>query len=509
VPVHLRILAAAVALALLAATPAAASDSIGAPAEQAAGAAPAPEPADADLRPVPPERNWAVPRLKLVPPDLAAVPTRLESSGPWLAAGNAVLADVAIWSWSKYVTKEDWADVTWESMKDNLNGPWVFDPNNFVTNQFAHPYQGSLSFTAARAAGLGFWASTPYPIVMSTLWELFAETEKPAINDAITTPVAGIFFGEVLYRLAGMVLDGGGARPGVAREIGAAAVSPMVGLTRLETGDRYRVRNVEVIPTHVELGAQGSFSGKATEDGATKETGGLVGASFWVQYGLPVPGWSLRKPFDHFDFKASLAVASTPFFNIAARGLMLGASFGEKEGSMDRGFWGLWGIYETFSPQVFRTSTSALGLGAIRQWAWGNGMALSFTGIGGVGFGAAGADRISEDARDYHFGLNSLVLLEAQLTVADRGMVSAAYRGYYIGGLVSDESQGSEAINRAEFGARLRVWGPHSLGLNVLAGRRWGTFSDRPDTHAKFSQAIASYVFTPGQTRASGLRVRD
>ncbi len=463
---------------------------------------------ESDLLDLVPDRSWAVPKLQLRRPDLAALPTSVEHPGYWLAAGNAFAADVVIWSWSKFVTKEDWADVTWASMKDNLNGPWVYDPNSFITNQFAHPYQGSIAFTSARAAGLGFWESTPYPIVMSTLWELFAETEKPAINDAITTPVAGIFFGEALYRMAGMILDGGGANPGVTRELAAAAVAPMVGVTRLETGSKYRVRNVEVIPTHTEFGAQGSFSGRGTTDGVTKVTSGLGGVSAWVQYGLPVPGWSLRKPFDHFDFKVSLAMAKSPFFNLATRGLMVGASFGEKEGSMDRGFYGLWGVYEAFSPQVFRTSTSALGFGSVRQWTWENGMALSTTGILGVGFGAAGADRPSDEARDYHYGLNSLVLLEAQLTAADRGMISLAYRAYFVGGLVSEDSKGSEQINRAELTARLRVWGRHSAGLNVIAGSRYGTFSDRPDSNAAFSQVIASYIFTPGASRASGLRPR-
>jgi len=449
-----------------------------------------------------------VPQLRLEPTDLAAVP-KVAEQAPGLAAFNALAANVLVWGYSKYLARADWADITLETMRGNLRGPWEYDPDAFLTNQFGHPYQGSLSFTSARAAGLGFWWSVPYPIVMSTLWELFGENENPSINDTITTPVAGTFLGEVLFRMSSMILDGGGATPGVWRELGAAAVSPMVGLTRLERGDRYRVRQLELIPVHFEVAATGSFSGQAIFEGDTQTTSGLIGFSTRVTHGLPVPGWSLRKPFDHFDFAGGMEIASTPLFNLAVRGLMLGRSFGEAEGTMGRGFWGLWGIYEAFSPGVFRTSTSALGLGAVRQWAWRSGMAISLTGIGAAGFGAAGADRVTTDARNYHFGMNTLILVDARLYAADRGLVSAAFRQYYIGGLVSNDSEGSEFISRLDVGTRLRVYGPHAVGLDVAAGFRFATFADEPDASARFSKVVASYVYTPGATLGSGLRPAD
>jgi len=158
-----------------------------------------------------PERVYAV-ELLTAAPDLARVPTRPRSVSPWLAAGVALPLQVAIWSWSRLVTRDDWARISLDSWRANLRGPWIFDRSNDATNQFAHPSHGSLSFTAARASGLGFWASLPYPLVASTLWELFGETVPPAINDAITTPVGGALLGEALHRVAAMFLDAGGAR---------------------------------------------------------------------------------------------------------------------------------------------------------------------------------------------------------------------------------------------------------------------------------------------------------
>ena len=160
-----------------------------------------------------PERVYAVEWL-CTAPDLARVPTRPPRVSPWLA-GIALPLQVAIWSWSRFVTRDDWARISLDSWRANLRGPWSFDRSNDATNQFAHPHHGSLSFTVARASGLGVWASLPYPLVTSTLWELFGETESPAINDAITTPVGGALLGEALYRIAAMFLDAGGARPGL------------------------------------------------------------------------------------------------------------------------------------------------------------------------------------------------------------------------------------------------------------------------------------------------------
>jgi hypothetical protein len=42
------------------------------------------------------------------------------------------------------------------SFRKNLTGKWVYDTDPFATNQFLHPYQGSMYHGFARSAGLGF-----------------------------------------------------------------------------------------------------------------------------------------------------------------------------------------------------------------------------------------------------------------------------------------------------------------------------------------------------------------
>ena len=91
--------------------------------------------------------------------------------------------------------------------------------NSFRTNQFAHPYQGSLYFTAARSLGVGFHTSRGSHhrrlLALGDGWGV----EAPAINDLITTAAAGIAVREVLFRLSTLAL-GDSDDPGFWREAG-------------------------------------------------------------------------------------------------------------------------------------------------------------------------------------------------------------------------------------------------------------------------------------------------
>jgi hypothetical protein len=447
-------------------------------------------------------RVYAPRKLKLRPPELLELPTRSKESTWLLPIAEKLLADGITWSVA-YAWGEEWTRVTPETIERNLTGPWTFDPNDFATNQFGHPYHGHLAFSAWRAAGHEFWESIPFPIVMSTLWELFAETEPPSINDAITTPVGGVFLGEVLFRLSSMVLDSGGLRPPAWRYWAAGLVSPTAGLTRALTGNRYRTRLEEPIPASIELRFGGSFSGSAYTAGDRWATGGLVSGLVQVTHGLPVGDWRLRKPFDHFDFVGSIVARDgDPWLVLQVRGLLKGDDYG---GGASRGFWGLWGLYDMTTLQLFRVSTSAVGFGTTGQWAAANGLALQGTAIVAGGFGAAGAREASELTPDYHYGLGALGILEAKIIAADRGVVRVSARQYHIGGWVSPESRGDEIVSYQTFGATLRVIGRHAVGLEVTRARRWAGFPDRPDTFDSFAQAVAYYAIVSDKTMGSGL----
>jgi hypothetical protein len=447
------------------------------------------------------DRQFAPPRLRFRPAEVATLPAAPRERS-WLVPLGEILAGDAIAWGTAYAAGKEWAKITPETVRSNLTGPWTFDPNGFATNQLGHPYQGHVYFAAARAGGFSFWQAAAFPAVASTLWELVAETERPSINDAITTPVGGTFLGEVLFRLSRMVLESGGLHPSPARQWASAVLSPPAAVAYALTGNRYRTRSEAPIPYAFEARLGGSFSGSSYRDGEYEGTAGLVSASLQVTHGLPSGTWRLREPFDHFDFHVAGLGQARPSMVLQARGLLEGWESG---GGASRAFTGLWGVYETNTFEDFRASTSAVGFGTTGQWAASNGIALQGTALLAAGFGAAGSREGSEVVADYHYGAGGFALLEARILAADRGAIRLALRQFFVGARISPDAKGHEAVAYHTFGATLRVFGHHAVGLDVTRARRWAGFPDRPGVFEAFSQAIAYYAYVSDATMGSGL----
>ena len=75
------------------------------------------------------------------------------------------LVDIAgvnlfLWGFS-YATGAPWAKVSPDTWKANLQAGLQWDDNEFEVNQFFHPYQGGMYFSAARVHGLNFWEAVP------------------------------------------------------------------------------------------------------------------------------------------------------------------------------------------------------------------------------------------------------------------------------------------------------------------------------------------------------------
>jgi uncharacterized protein with PIN domain len=59
--------------------------------------------------------------------------------------------------------------------------------------------------------------------------------------------------------------------------------------------------------------------------------------------------------------------------------------------------------------------------------------------------------------RDYHFGMTHQGLLALRLLLGDRVMIDMTARDYYVTGVGSDDSRGSEKIFRGNIGATFRI----------------------------------------------------
>jgi hypothetical protein len=404
----------------------------------------------------------------------------------------------------------------------NLSRKWIIDTDPFAINQFGHPYQGSMYQGFARASGLSFWEAVPYTMFGSALWEVAGENTTPSINDQVTTGVGGNFLGEPLFRLASLLLESSGSqRPGFWRVLGATALSPPVGINRFlffKKFDGVFPSHDPAVFTRVDLGVILSVHEDSSVNRNRDATGPAipqdyeendVSADLTVAYGLPgKPGYTYHRPFDYFAFQFTASVNNI-FENIISRGLLYGTDYAV--GDNYRGIWGLYGTFDYIAPQVFRVSTTGLGLGTTGQWWLSENVALQGTALATMAYGAGGVIRgdgvgavdpaTGEGERDYHYGVTPQGLLAGRLILGDRLLLDTNLRNYYVsrfGG--TEEGTGSENILRAEISATLRIFNLHGLTLKYVETRRDARYDGVGDT--KQSVGAFSLVYSLiGQTR--------
>lgn len=152
--------------------------------------------------------------------------------------------NAVIFSWDHFVTDRKWARVTGKHIHQNLTGGWVWDNDSFSGNQFSHPYHGGMFYNAAREHGLSYGVSLLYPLTGSLTWELFCETNRPAINDFLSTGIGGVAIGEVTHRVSDIFFDDtkrGASR--VVREVIGTFLNPVRSFHRMISGEMFRVNH--------------------------------------------------------------------------------------------------------------------------------------------------------------------------------------------------------------------------------------------------------------------------
>ena len=398
------------------------------------------------------------------------------------------------WYDRTYTEPEDIYATTYKTFEHNLKTTPKVDSDSFQINQLYHPYQGAIYFGFGRSAGLSYWQSLLYSLGGSELWETAGETDPPSFNDHVASGIGGSFLGEPLFRMASLVLEGGGRKPGVLRELAAACISPPTGINRFLFGERFDT----VFPSHnpptftrLRLGmsttARESDNGPVETYDRQQET-----VEFLMDYGLPGKhGYTYDRPFDYFNFEFAASSGKDRFENIMSRGLLYGADY--EVGHAYRGLWGLYGSYDYISPQVFRVSSTALSLGTTAQWWLMPQVALQYTALGGVGYAAAGTIS-GPGERNYRYGTAPQGLLALRLILGDRAMVDLNAREYYISDINGTSPDGHELIARGNVGLTVRVYGQHALGLQLTSTTRDSHSVGAEDRHQ--TEEIASVVYT-------------
>jgi hypothetical protein len=394
-------------------------------------------------------------------------------------------------------------DTNLSTIQHNLHHSWVFDNDPFSTNQFLHPYAGSMYYGFARSAGLNYWESLIYTFAGSALWEIAGETTPPSKNDQIATGIGGTFLGEPLFRMASLLLEHADGTPGFWRELGAALLSPSTAFNRLAFGDRFDT----VFPSHhpavysrVQIGE--AYTDHMRDQGVTQTIDHAEAQlDFKLTYGLPgKPDYAYTRPFDYFDFQFTASTANY-FESILSRGLLLGSDYGS--GDHYRGIWGLYGSYDYISPQTFRISSTALSLGTTAQWWLAKSIALQYSALAGVGYGAAGTIH-GMGERDYHYGATPQALLALTLIFGERASLDFTGREYYVSSVASPERRGFENILRADATLTVRVYDRHAIAVRYVASHREAHYPDLGDRHQTMGTIGVYYTYL-GSTRLGAI----
>ena len=374
-------------------------------------------------------------------------------------------------------------DVSGASIRRNLRGPWVVDNDPFKVNQFAHPFQGSLYHGAGRSTGLNYWEAAALTFAGSALWEIAGEQTAPARNDQIASGIAGSFLGEPLFRMAHLMLKNRSAVPYAWREWAAAAISPAVGLNRLVYGSRFDDAFADHDPVYysrLRIGTDHATSDATGTSTAFKRNAAEV--DFALDYGLPgKPGYTYKRPFDYFSFKAVVSGANG-MENLTTSGLLVGTDYAV--GDNYRGVWGLYGNYDYLAPQIFHLSTTALSLGTTGQWWLSQGLALQGTGLAGIGYSAASTLHGVANDRDYHYGMAPRLGLALRLIAGERASADLSAQTYLLG-RVANRSAGHDDISRADAAFTWRIQAHHAIGVKYVWSHRSANYpviGDRTQT---------------------------
>ncbi len=365
------------------------------------------------------------------------------------------------------------------STRANLRGKWVTDNDPYSTNQFGHPYQGSMYHGFARSAGLNYWESAAYTFGGSILWELAGENTPPSKNDQVASGIAGSFLGESLFRMASLVLEHGGDVPQFWREVSAAAISPSTGFNRLAFGDRFgsvfSSRGASYY-SRFQLGLSHATKNQSGTSTHVKPNEAL--ADYSMEYGLPgKPGYEYDRPFDYFTFQATASSANI-FENIMTKGLLAGRSY--EGGEFYRGVAGLFGSYDYISPQSFRVSSTALSLGTVGQFWATHSVALQGTALAGVGYAAVGTLHGAGEG-DYHYGVTPQALLALRVIFGDKASLDITGREYFVSKAGSGTGTGHDNIVRGEVGFTWRLQKQHGVALRYVFNRRDASYSTLGD----------------------------
>lgn len=376
-----------------------------------------------------------------------AFPTDSVKKRPWTAAAYTLVLNGGVWAYDRYITKSEFAEISYSTMKSNVKTGFVWDSDRLATNHLGHPYNGGLYFLGARSCGLNYWQSLPYATAGSLLWELFAEKEPPGLNDLIATPLAGAAFGEVFHRTSNYILDDRTRGPErIAREVAAAVINPVGFVDRFVTGKLWKsntssIYDCDRIPLNLTVSAVDRFM----SDGADVTRGHhYPSLQIDLEYGDAMDA-SENRPFDYFFGSTTMHLGSSntqPLFcDINITGRLWGREIetGSDDSEAVFGIWQQYDFYHTRSARedednpIFNFSeTVAAGPGIVFRQTGNNTVFHQALFADIIGLGAVENSNIFIIERHYNMGSGFALKSLSSLRLWNRVSLSFQAKLFYL-----------------------------------------------------------------------------
>lgn len=382
-----------------------------------------------------------------------------------LVLARVTSSNVFGWAYSRYVMKEEWAEISIKTIKNNFSNRWEWDNDRFGTNFLVHPRAGSDYFNVARSNGYSFWGSYPFALLGSAQWEWFGENTSASKNDLINTTISGAFLGEILYRISSNILDDRKrGRNRVWREVFAGAVDPTRALNRLTQGKMSRITPYDVYqqePLNVTLSA-GAHRVNENNKFGTGGTNAIV--NLQLDYGDPFEV-RRRKPFDVFRLRLEGRYGDDKRIidNVLGYGLLFGKNIVKENNGM------LAGIFQHFdywNNKVFELGSLGVGPGIVSKIKIGRTSNL-YSGLHVAGVPLAGnSTRFGPDSsefRTYPFGGGWEGRIEERLNIGK--WISLGLNAYYYWIWNYEGSKGKSRIGILKPLVTVRIINNVSLGF--------------------------------------------
>lgn len=418
----------------------------------------------------------------------------------WLAAGELAGLEALSWSFNHFVAEENYSDISWHTVGDNLHAGFTFDTDKFATNQIGHAFGGSYYFNTARSNGFTFWESGLFTMAGSALWEIAGETQGPSWNDLVNTTLGGIVTGEATHRLSQMLLDDrsrGATR--VLREAAAGLVNPLQLVTRLLTGDAWAVRTERGAAAWPSLFVATLDAGWRDDDSSGRAHPEQAFFKAAIRYGDPFDR-AVSRPFDAFDLDVELTSPST---DLLTHGEIRGLLGGRDLDPGTKGWRNVLGVFMDFDytnddTQIFSSQSFRFGLLSMRPL--GKGAELRTEALAAVlPLAALGNDNVPESAglvgRAYDYGPGAALTAAVRVRRDGRDLATLAYSVFWIHTSNGIGRNARLQSFRAE--GRLPVAGPVAVGGSWAWESRLATYDTDPTVRADSVQwrAFVSWMF--------------